>query len=134
MTLLQACLHNAGDLLTDARLLLEAGRAPRAHALATLAFEETGKAFICIPALLPVPEPFFGSRGHDFWAAWNSPTDKLTWARGFLALLMASIAQVVQTDPDTAVALGRRMLQDGLSGELPSGGTEAISMPPGTSR
>lgn len=53
VTLLQACLHNAGDLLTDARLLLEAGQAPRAHALATLAFEETGKAFICIPALLP---------------------------------------------------------------------------------
>ena len=34
--LLQACLHNAGDLLTDACLLLEADRAPRAHALATL--------------------------------------------------------------------------------------------------
>lgn len=72
--LLQACLHNAGDLLTDACLLLEADRAPRAHALATLAFEETGKAFICILALLPGPELFFGSRGYDFWAAWNSHT------------------------------------------------------------
>jgi hypothetical protein len=43
--------------------------------------------------LLPGPEPFFGSRGDDFWAAWNSHTDKLTWARGFLALLMSDPAQ-----------------------------------------
>ena len=93
VTLLQACLHNAGDLLADARLLLEADRTPRAHALATLAFEEIGKAFICLLALLPMPEPFFGSRGDDdFWAAWNSHTDKLAWARGFLTLLMSEPA------------------------------------------
>jgi AbiV family abortive infection protein len=214
VTLLQACLDNAGDLLADARLLLDADRAPRAHALATLAFEEIGKACICLLALLPMPEPFFGFRGaDDFWAAWNSHTDKLAWARGFLTLLMSeptgpaqeaavrvidaagadhlrkmrglyvdylagtvllpenitateareltadvqavldvvvhawchdqvrdrlgevqqqhgaeladlmvNISQVVQTDPDTAVALGRRMLQEGLSGESPSGG------------
>lgn len=89
VTLTQACVRNASDLLADARMLLAAERAPRSHALATLAFEEIGKAFICVLAVAPVPEPFFGFRGEgDFWVAWNSHTDKLTWARGFLSLLV----------------------------------------------
>jgi AbiV family abortive infection protein len=38
---------NAADLAADARLLLEAGRFARAHALATLALEELGKRTLC---------------------------------------------------------------------------------------
>jgi AbiV family abortive infection protein len=93
VTLIQACLGNAGELLADARILLEAERAPRAHALATLALEEIGKACICILAAIrtPTTEPFYGSRGQgDFWKAWNSHTDKLAWARAFLSLLIAT--------------------------------------------
>ena len=92
VTLLQACLGNAGDLLADARILLVARSAPRAHTLATLALEEIGKAYVCLLAVVPVPmpEPFFGPRGQsDFWAAWNSHTDKLSWARAFMELLIA---------------------------------------------
>lgn len=88
VTLAQACLRNAGELLADAHVLLATDRAPRAHALATLAFEEIGKAHICILAVVPMPTPFFGFRGKgDFWEAWNSHTDKLTWAYGFLSLM-----------------------------------------------
>src|SRR5438105_13005755 len=43
VALIQACLRNAGDLLADAGHLLEGSRVPRAHAVATLAFEEIGK-------------------------------------------------------------------------------------------
>ncbi len=41
--LAQAAAQNATDLAADARLLLDAGRFPRAYALATLALEELGK-------------------------------------------------------------------------------------------
>lgn len=45
--LAHAAAQNAGDLAADARLLLEAGRFPRAHALAVLALEELGKMVLC---------------------------------------------------------------------------------------
>jgi AbiV family abortive infection protein len=81
--------RNAGDLLDDACLLLDAGRPPRAHALATLALEEIGKAFLCMQALFPQPEQFYGARsGAGFWKAWQDHTDKLGWAVGFLGLLV----------------------------------------------
>jgi AbiV family abortive infection protein len=108
VTLIQASLRNAGELLSDARLLLAADRAPRAHALATLAFEEIGKAFICILAVVP-SAPLFGIRSEgDFWKAWNSHTDKLAWARGFLSLLIqepsAPVADTVTRLADTSLA------------------------------
>ncbi len=100
VTLIQACVRNAEDLLADARQLLEADRAPRAHALATLAFEEIGKAFICVLALIPGPTRFFGLKSEgDFWKAWNSHLDKLAWARSYLSMLAqdpaAPIAEIV---------------------------------------
>jgi AbiV family abortive infection protein len=45
--LAEAAAQNAVDLAADARLLLDAGRFPRAHALATLALEELGKMDLC---------------------------------------------------------------------------------------
>ena len=89
ITLIQASLRNSASLLDDARLLLGSGRAPRAHALATLALEEIGKAFLCMLALLPMPIAFYGVKsGDDFWAAWREHTDKLAWALGFREFLL----------------------------------------------
>jgi len=45
--------RNAAALLEDARLLFEAQRYPRAFALSALAFEELGKAALCLGPLLP---------------------------------------------------------------------------------
>jgi AbiV family abortive infection protein len=98
VALIQACLRNAGDLLADARRLLENGRPPTAHAMATLAFEEIGKSCMCMLALLPQsPLPFFGLQGQEnFWKSWNSHADKLSWARAFLALLINEPAGPVE--------------------------------------
>lgn len=49
--LAHAARDNAAGLVADARLLLDAGRYPRAYALATLAFEELGKMLLCRDAL-----------------------------------------------------------------------------------
>ena len=93
IALIQVSLRNAGDLLDDARLLLDAGRPPRAHALATLALEEIGKASLCMLALLPWPEPFYGSSSKGgFWAAWQDHAVKLGWALGFLGLIVRESA------------------------------------------
>ena len=51
-TAADAALDNCESLLTDARLLREAGRYPRAHALAVLAAEEFGKSLMCQYALV----------------------------------------------------------------------------------
>jgi AbiV family abortive infection protein len=110
VTLIQACLQNSEDLLADARLLLNAGRAPRAHALATLALEEVGKSCVCILGLFPTPERSFGVRSaDDFWAAWTSHTDKLLWARGVLSLLIR--------EPDGPVMAAFERLADAARGE-----------------
>lgn len=108
VALIQACLWNAGDLLADAGHLLEASRVPRAHAVATLAFEEIGKACMCMLALLPQPTPFFGVHGQDnFWKAWNDHTDKLSWASGFLELLIRQPTTPVLTAAERLLASAR---------------------------
>jgi AbiV family abortive infection protein len=102
LTLVQACLHNAEDMLADARLLIASGRAPRAHALAALAFEEIGKACVCILPLIPDTSEYFGLKSEgDFWKAWSNHEDKLAWARGFLSLLIRNPA------PPVAEAISR---------------------------
>lgn len=91
LALVQASLRNAAALLEDARTLLGAESAARAHALATLALEEIGKSHLCLLALLPIPKSaiIYGTRSKsDFWAAWQGHTDKLEWALGFLRLLL----------------------------------------------
>jgi AbiV family abortive infection protein len=87
----QAALFNARDLLADARTLTKAGSWPRAHALAVLALEETGKAGICIQSMPP-----FGQRtAREFWKAFNSHESKLEVARGVLELLVRESARPV---------------------------------------
>jgi|SRR5215467_5902273 len=110
VTLIQACLRNAEGLLADARLLLDAGRIPRAHSLATLALEEIGKSCVCVLGLFPMPVRSFGIRSDDdFWAVWRSHTDKLLWARGLLSLLIR--------EPDGPVLAAAGRLADAVRGE-----------------
>ncbi len=50
-----AAARNARRLLDDAELLLKRGRSPSAYSLAVLAFEEAGKAWMCVVAMM-VPD------------------------------------------------------------------------------
>jgi AbiV family abortive infection protein len=77
---------NAADLAADARLLLEAGRHARAHALATLALEELGKRTLCLEALAGKLDE------NGFRKAWSSHLDKLE-SSYLEAILSANSAQ-----------------------------------------
>jgi AbiV family abortive infection protein len=80
LKLAQAALSNAGDLLSDARLLFDAGRFARAHALATLACEELGKEQQCLRAVwLPL-------RPKVFWDSFNRHTRKLSHAQALAVM------------------------------------------------
>lgn len=74
-SLAEAALSNAGDLLADARLLADAGRFPRAHALATLACEELGKEQDCLHAMWAL------SAEKNFWAGFTNHAEKLVTAQ-----------------------------------------------------
>lgn len=92
--LTQAALFNARDLLGDARKLADAGSWPRAHALAVLALEETGKAGICVQAMGPLNQ----RTPEEFWKAFKSHEEKLEIARGVLEVLIREPAgPVVET-------------------------------------
>jgi AbiV family abortive infection protein len=88
LDLLQASLRNARDLVEAARALVDVGHAPRAYSLATLAFEEIGKAHMCISAMRRDPQssvlPSFGPSGESFWQAWVGHGPKLAFAEAFL--------------------------------------------------
>lgn len=47
-----AAARNARRLLEDAELLFKRGRSPSAYSLAVLAFEEAGKAWLCVVAMM----------------------------------------------------------------------------------
>lgn len=94
MLLIQESRRNAADLLDDARVLLDAGRAPRAHALATLALEELGKSSLCMIAcgFLPITGGnVYGPGGEGFWDAWQRHPIKLFWVRSFLAMIVHAL-------------------------------------------
>lgn len=78
--LAEAALSNAAELLADARLLAEAGRFPRAHALATLACEELGKEQQCLVAMHSL---FAESK---FWPGFTNHRGKLAHAQTFSVL------------------------------------------------
>lgn len=90
--LIQSALFNARDLLMDARRLLDAGSAPRAHAFATLAFEEIGKANLCILVLIPPGNISV----KEFWQSWRSHEDKLRWARALVEMIINEPADPLQ--------------------------------------
>jgi AbiV family abortive infection protein len=82
--LAQASLLTARDILDDARLLLDAGKTPRAHSLAVLALEEIGKAHLC---MIPICMPTLVAAG-EFWTAFYSHQEKLRWARAMLGFMI----------------------------------------------
>jgi AbiV family abortive infection protein len=100
LTLAQAALCNTEELLADARLLAEAGRFPRAHALATLACEELGKEQACIRASWkPITKP------NRFWNDFSSHTQKLWYAQ--------TLALLESVEPIGAVDIFNRHVREG---------------------
>lgn len=83
--LAHAAFASSQRLLANAELLLDNGNWPTAHALATLALEEVGKAFLCIFASTN-PEPFRA----EFWTAFKSHAVKIQMAYVLLAPLAAT--------------------------------------------
>ncbi|MGH8951946.1 MAG: AbiV family abortive infection protein [Acidimicrobiia bacterium] len=73
---------NAVEMITDARLMLDAGRHGRAHALGVLALEEAGKICLCLAGLIGIMTPT------EILKSWDSHVDKLTQSH-LLALLYA---------------------------------------------
>lgn len=94
----QAAAQNATDLAADARLLLDAGRFPRAHALATLALEELGKMELCHVMLAG------GLDDKSFRQEWLNHPSKLDRSR-ILAILSAPTADRVfaTVEDDSAI-------------------------------
>ena len=70
-TFAQAALTNATELLSDAKVLLDAQRWPRAYALAVLAAEEYGKFHTCVHATRLDPDS--AENWNAFWRslAWH---------------------------------------------------------------
>jgi AbiV family abortive infection protein len=80
--LMQAALDNAKDLLNDAQLLADAGRFPRALALATLSWEELSKADLCALAMvLPEVTPGY------FWEHFRDHEGKLARVHAFATFM-----------------------------------------------
>ena len=83
LALSSAAVLNSSALLTDAERLADAGSYPRAHALATLAEEELGKACLCFLAGM-----MRGSMMPKiFWQRFYSHEGKLAAVRGLSGLL-----------------------------------------------
>lgn len=94
---------NAVSLVADARLLLDAGRYPRAYALAVLALEELGKVELCGEVLAGELEQ------RDFRRAWSRHDPKL-WRAHLPGILFASTLDRIFASPDTDHAMRLRGL------------------------
>jgi AbiV family abortive infection protein len=79
-----AAARNSRRLLDDAELLLNHGRRPSAYSLAVLAFEEAGKAWLCIVAMM-VPADVRPDWPHDDLIARH--VDKLMAAHMMVSML-----------------------------------------------
>lgn len=75
LALFDAAQENALALITDAEILAEADRFPRAYALATLALEELGKADLCLVAMTWPEMP-----SEEFWEIFKDHEVKLARA------------------------------------------------------
>jgi len=112
--LAQAAAQNAADLAADARLLLDAGRFPRAHALATLALEELGKPELCRAVLAGELDD------KGFRQEWSNHLWKLDRSR-ILAILSAPTAARVFATADDDCATKLRGLYVDVNPSDPSG-------------
>jgi AbiV family abortive infection protein len=84
-----AAIRNARRLLDDAELLLNRGRGPSAYSLAVLAFEEAGKAWLCVIAMM-VPDHVRPEWPHGDLI--NKHVDKLMAAHVMAHMLASAIS------------------------------------------
>jgi AbiV family abortive infection protein len=82
-----AAARNSRRMLDDAELLLKRGRRPSAYSLAVLAFEEAGKAWLCIVAMM-VPADVRPDWPHDDLIAKH--VDKLMAAHAMANMLASA--------------------------------------------
>ena len=104
--LVQAAARNATDLAADARLLLDAGRFPRAHALATLALEELGKVELCREVLAGRLD----SKG--FLSEWSDHLSKLDRSRLLAILSATTVDRILATEEDDSAMKLRGLYVD----------------------
>lgn len=98
--LYEACLQNAEELLEEAQLLLDAGHAARAFALAYTGYEEVGKSQIVADHLNDV------ASAKEFKKAFSDHKLKAAYLQRFLALVTTQPNEaVVQYDGQSAKAL-----------------------------
>jgi len=104
--LAQAAAQNAVDLAADARLLLDAGRFPRAYALAALALEELGK--------MELSHQVLAGRLDDkgFRQEWSNHMWKLDRSRILAILSAPTPARVLATVEDDLAAKLRGLYVD----------------------
>jgi AbiV family abortive infection protein len=112
--LAHAARSNAVDLAGDARLLLDAGRYGRAHALATLAFEELGKMLLCRDALAGVVDE------KAFRSGWSNHAAKLERSHMF-AIVGAATPKRILADLDKDAAMKLRGLYVDVNSDDPAG-------------
>lgn len=112
--LAQAAAQNASDLAADARLLLDAGRFPRAHALATLALEELGKPELCHAVLAGELD------AKGFREEWSNHLWKLDRSRILAILSAPTEARVFATADDDCATKFRGLYVD-VNASDPSG-------------
>lgn len=72
LAIIRAAQENAKGLVSDAELLADNSRYPRAYALATLALEEMSKAELCLCVMASLP-----MSPEQFWATFRSHEGKL---------------------------------------------------------
>ena len=105
MAVADAAASNASDLLAEARLLLDAGRHARAHALAVLALEEFGKHGLSVVGLLQSGDKEFWAR---YWSAFRSHNLKLRQAR-ILVQLVEELGDIDEIEHLDRSAFRRRI-------------------------
>jgi AbiV family abortive infection protein len=113
-----AAFTNAKDLLVAAQQLADAGSFPPAHALATLAAEETAKSQMClmvIPLLPFIENPADPESSAAFWDEFNEHKRKLVRVQAFerfaLRPLPGSVAKLIRSLPHIAAAAHDRRLR-----------------------
>lgn len=114
--LARATLDNAMSLLADAHLLLDAGRWPRAYALAVLAAEEYGKFEACVVA--SSYEQTDEESWTQFWGNFVLHKPKLTTWAGTLVDFLFTLPTMDHEEWINAWNKRGEVVQEGLRGKL----------------
>jgi AbiV family abortive infection protein len=111
LALFHAAIANANDLLSDAQVLAEAGRFPRAFALATLAWEELSKAQLCVLTVtLPEITPDY------FWEGFRDHEGKLSRVSAHAAFMAPAPIPSIDAYAKAAVSRSKSMAKQKMRG------------------